>query len=936
MSKELKKLRRTALMGSAATLLASFALGAGVTGASAQDADTTEEFDLEEVVVTGSRIVRKDFTSASPISVTSSADIQLSGFTRVEDMMNSLPQIEAAQTSFISNGASGTATLDLRGMGTQRTLVLVNGRRLQPGGLSQAPDINQIPAALVERAEVITGGASATYGADAVAGVVNFVMKDDFEGIEINAGISGYQHNNRNDYIQGLMDAKGFEYPEGSNGIDGVAYNVDVVMGGEFADGNGHATVYATWRKVEEFLQADRDYSSCALSGSGTSCGGSGNAEVPNFYLGGFNDIDFANRWTLDSNSNFVDGSSNVYNYAPVNHFMRPDERWTFGAFIDYEINEHARPYMEVSFMRDRTDAQIAESGTFFAEQYNLPYESGLLNDAQRAWLTSEYGVQPGEQFSVYIGKRNTEGGPRANIINHNAFRIVTGVAGDITDTWSYDASVQYGSTSFSSTYVNDFFGPNILTALEDEAYDVFTYQGITPEQAAGLTGTAILEGITKEYIFNAYVTGDLGATFPGAEDTIQAVLGVEYRKEVFDLNADTVYEEGQLLGQGGPTPSVSGSYNVKEIFGELIVPLPAAFELELGGRYSDYNTSGGAETYKVALSWNPIDEIKFVGSYNRAVRAANVNELFSPQSRGLWGGVDPCAGTTPELTAAQCANTGVTAAQYGNITLSPASQYNGNFGGNPDLAPEKADSWTFGVIANPVAGLQMRVDFWDITLNDAIANIDPEIAVRQCGLTGQAEFCSLVNRGNGGSLWLGNTGYVTGTLINTGGQHLQGIDVAADYVTDLGAGTLGAKIQGTYMLKKEVDPVGGLEDDEYDCVDDYTSNGCFAQPVWRHTMTVSFTPDSFWSVSAKWRYFGSVGGLDNGGVDDHIAAQSYFDLKASFDVNENVGFLVGVNNIFDKEPPLVGGNFSTNANTFAGYYDTLGRYLHANVQVKF
>lgn len=936
MSKELKKLRRSALMGSAATLLASFALGAGVTGASAQDADTTEEFDLEEVVVTGSRIVRKDFTSASPISVTSSADIKLSGFTRVEDMMNSLPQIEAAQTAFQSNGASGTASLDLRGMGTQRTLVLVNGRRLQPGGLIQAPDINQIPAALVERAEVITGGASATYGADAVAGVVNFVMKDDFEGIEINAGISGYQHNNRNDYIQGLMDKRGFEYPDGSNGIDGVSYNVDVLMGGEFADGNGHATVYATWRKVEEFLQADRDYSSCALNGSGTSCGGSGNAEVPNFYMGPLSGLDFDNRWTLDSNSNFVDGSSNVYNYAPVNHFMRPDERWTFGAFVDYEINEHARPYMEVSFMRDRTDAQIAESGTFFAEQYNLPYETALLNDAQRQFLTDTYGIGPGEQFGVYIGKRNTEGGPRANLITHNAFRIVTGVKGDITDTWTYDASFQYGSTTFSSTYINDFFAPNIREALENEEYNVFQYQGVTPEQAAGLTGTAILEGITKEYIANAYVSGDLGATFPGAEDTMQAVIGIEYRKEVYDLNADTVYSEGQLLGQGGETPSVGGGYDVKEIFGELIVPLPAALELELGGRYSDYNTSGGNETYKIALSWAPIDEIKFVGSYNRAVRAPNVNELFSPQQQGLWGGRDACAGATPDLTLEQCMRTGVTADQYGSINASPASQYNARYAGNADLQPEKADTWSFGVIATPMADLQLRVDYWDIKLENAIGFVPGDVAVRQCGLTGDATLCGLIHRGNNGTLWLGNTGYVDLTNDNLAGQHLRGIDVAADYSTDVGVGTVSMKLAGTYMLKKEQDLANTVTGEEYDCVDDYTTNGCFVQPVWRHSFTVNFTPDSWWSVSAKWRYFGSVGGKGDGSLDDHISAQSYFDLKASFDVNEHVGFLVGVNNVFDKEPPLVGGAFSTNANTFAGYYDTLGRYLHANVQVKF
>ncbi|TNE67601.1 MAG: TonB-dependent receptor [Alphaproteobacteria bacterium] len=928
-------------MGSAATLLASFALGAGATGVAAQDADTTS-IQVEEVVVTGSRIVRKDLQSASPLQITSAADVKLSGFTRVEDMMNSLPQIEAAQNSFLSNGASGSASLDLRGMGPNRTLVLVNGRRLQPGGIIQAPDINQIPAALVERAEVITGGASATYGADAVAGVVNFVMKDDFEGIEINAGISGYQHNNSNDYIQGLLDNRNFEYPSGSSGIDGVAYNIDIAMGGEFADGKGHATVYATWRKNEAFLQAERDYSSCALNAAGTSCGGSGNAAVANFYLGAFNDIDFANRWTIDSNSNFVDGSSNVYNYAPINHFMRPDERYTFGAFVDYELNDYVKPYLEVMYMRDRTDAQIAESGTFFAEQYNLDYETSLLNDAQRQWLTDTYGVGPGEQFSVYIGKRNVEGGPRANLLQHNAFRIVAGTKGNLTDTWSYDASVMYGSTSFGSTYINDFFGPNIVEALNNEAYHVFTYGGVTQEEAQGLTGTAILEGITKEYIANAYVTGDIGVTVPSASDPIQLVFGVEYRKEVYELNADTVFQEGQLLGQGGPTPSIEGSYNVKEVFGEASIPLvqdaPGIqnLTLELAGRYSDYNTSGGNETYKAGLTWDPTDRVKVVASYNRAVRAPNVNELFSSQSEGLWGGTDPCSGANPTYSLAQCANTGVTAAQYGTITASPASQYNGIFGGNPNLDPEKANSWSVGVLVNPVDDLRIRVDLWDIKMTDAIGIINPQVVIQQCAETGEASFCDLIHRGNGGTLWLGTSGYIEGTNTNTGGQHLRGIDVSSDYSTEAFGGTVTAKLQGTYMLKKEIDPVGGLEGDEYDCVDDYTSNNCFPQPVWRHTLSLAYDSDSFWSVTAKWRYFGSVNGLENGGIDDHIAAQSYFDLKGAFDVTENVGLLVGVNNVFDKEPPLIGANYSTNANTFAGYYDTLGRYLHASITVAF
>lgn len=963
-------MRRSALMGSAATLLASFALGAGVTGVSAQDADT-EEFTVEEVVVTGSRIVRKDFSSASPISVTSSADVKLSGFTRIEDLMNSLPQVEAAQTAFISNGASGTASIDLRGMGTNRTLVLVNGRRLQPGGVySNAPDVNQIPAALVDRVEVITGGASATYGADAVAGVVNYVMDTDFEGIEITAGIGGYQHNNNNDYIQGLMDDAGFVYPSGSSGIGGKSYNIDMTMGGDFDGGKGHATIYATWRKDEEMLQGERDYSSCALNGTGTGCGGSGNAVVPNFYIGGVTAdgaFDWGNYdyWTLDSNG-FIPSVGNVYNYAPVNHFIRPDERWTLGAFVNYEINDHFKPYLEVAYMRDRTAAQIAESGTFFAETYLLDYDTPLISDTQRQQLTDAFGLVSGDQFATYIGKRNVEGGPRASNLEHHSFRIVTGTEGEIGGGWTYNASFQYGSTSSSAAYINDFFAPRIKEAVEgvyddgsgnavcDGAttacipYEVFTLNGITPEAAGNLTGVGILNGITKEYIANAYVTGDLGITLPSASDAIQTVFGVEYRKEVFQRVSDEVFQNGLLLGQGGPTVSVAGDYNVKEVFAEAMVPLVQDAEfaqdltLELAGRLSDYNTSGSAETYKVALSWTPTDMVTFNASYNRAVRAPNVVELFIPQNQGLWGGTDPCAGANPTYTAAQCANTGVTAAQYGSIVASPASQYNGLFGGNPDLSPEIADTWSFGTVLRPTDDLVVRVDYWDIKLQDVISTASPSEVLDECALSGTAAFCDLINRSGGGSLWLGTAGYVTLTNQNLGARRWKGLDVLADYSTEVGSGMISAKLEGTYMLKKEVTEIVGVST-AYDCAGT-VSGSCYPQPDWRHSLRVTYESDSFWSVSAKWRYFGSVENTDladnnDAVVGEAISAQSYFDLKGAFEINENTSMLVGVNNVFDKEPPLVGGSLlgtAGNANTFAGFYDTLGRYLHASVTFSF
>ena len=383
---------------------------------------------VERIEVTGSRIKRTDIETASPVQVTTAEEIEVAGFTRVEDMMNSLPQLEASSTAFQSNGASGTATLDLRGMGSQRTLVLINGRRMQAGGIySQSADINQIPAALIKRVDVMTGGGSSTYGADAVAGVVNFVMDDQFEGFEVNLGSTAYQHDNDNEYIQGLMDDRDFDYPDGSSGFDGSSFDFSATLGGSFDSGKGHAVGYFTYNKQNELRQGARDYSSCALNAAGTACGGSGNAVVPNFYISGVTDTgafdwDDYDYWTLGSDSSFIPSSGNVYNYAPVNHFMRPDERHTMGLFANYEVNDNFHPFIEAMFMRDRTSAQIAESGTFFNENYVIDYDSPLLTDAQRQNLTDRFGLTSGDQFATYIGKRNVEGGPRVNQLEHNSF----------------------------------------------------------------------------------------------------------------------------------------------------------------------------------------------------------------------------------------------------------------------------------------------------------------------------------------------------------------------------------------------------------------------------------------------------------------------------------------------------------------------------------
>lgn len=326
----IKKKRLSVVISAAVGLTASLAMPA-----LAQDDDTVFDEDdliLEEVIVTGTRIINEDgYGRTSPVTVVGMDEIGSFGYTRVEDMLNNLPQMEVAQNSFVSNGSSGTATLDLRGLGAKRNLVLLNGRRMQPGGVYEyAPDINQIPAQLIERVEVLTGGASATYGADAVAGVINFIMRR-VDGIEVTAGISGYQHINNNSYIRGLMDVEGFEYPTGSTGLDGKTYNASIVIGGDFANGRGNATAYATWRENDDLLHGSRDYSSCALNGSGTACGGSAAAtEIPNFWIAPLTE----DGWGPDGYDYFQEAflvlqpdsslmmddwrhPSNRYNYAP-------------------------------------------------------------------------------------------------------------------------------------------------------------------------------------------------------------------------------------------------------------------------------------------------------------------------------------------------------------------------------------------------------------------------------------------------------------------------------------------------------------------------------------------------------------------------------------------------------------------------------------------
>lgn len=921
-------------------------------------AEAYQNFILDPIVVTGSRIVREDgFGQTSPVTSIGMEDIKSFGYTRLEDVLNCLPQFDANQTAFKSNGATGTASIDLRGLSPKRTLVLINGRRMQPGGTNtQFVDINQIPAAMVERVDVLTGGASAVYGSDAVAGVVNFIMRE-VDGVELSLGASGYQHHNDNKYIQSLMDEKGYNYPTGNSGIDGKAYDIDFAAGNQFADGRGHATIYATWRKNDELLQSKRDYSSCALDSAGTECGGSGNSPVPNFIIGPLvpdtadGKFDWDNYWeaTLQEDSSLDDWVGNLYNYAPPNHFMRPDERWSAGGFADLVINESATVYIEVMHTNDHSCAQIAESGTFFDEEYYLPIDNALFPETFQNSLASKWPDQ--KWFGFLIGKRNTEGGPRVQYLDHDSLRIVGGVKGDITKNWSYDVSCLEGQTTSTSSYLNDFLADHIRTAINSEAcaadesclpYQVFTYQGVTPEQAAGLSGTANSVNKTSIEMVSASLEGNLGVGLPAGD--ILVAGGYEFRKETYEDIRDYVYEQGLLLGQGRK-PSISGDFYVSEIFGEANIPIladaPAVRDLtmDLALRLSDHNITGPDTTYRVGLDYTPVDRLRIRTGYNRAVRSPNIEELFAPRYVTLWSGIDPCAGTNPIYSQEQCANTGVTANQYGNVPESPASEYNQLSGGNKDLEPEEADTYTFGVVVDPIENFRFSVDYWDIKIDNAIDRIGSESAemiINICAETGQ--LCDLIHRGSGGDLWISQVPYVENTYQNIGEENFQGVDLAASYWLDALAGDWNINIIGTYMLVKETTPIASLPSSNYDCACKISTD-CFPTPKWRHIASFIYDSQEFWSITGRWRYYSSVDyneGTDQI-ADENLSAKNYFDLNAILKLGKH-DIIIGVNNIFDVDPPLIGDTMSLtygNANS-VGLYDPLGRFFYTRLTLRF
>ena len=963
------------------------ALAALATATAAQPAeDEEDEADSaadEVVVVTGSRILRANLVSSSPVTQVDADELLFQGTVRVEDMARTLPQIYSDQNTGQSNGATGTATLDLRNLGTQRTLVLVNGRRLPAGSPLQGgvgTDINQIPGALIRSVEVLTGGASATYGSDAVAGVVNFLMKDDFQGFRFDYQYSGYNHNNDAGKWRRIVEGHGYPAPTGSV-TDGETAYLSFVLGGNFDDGRGNATVYATYRDIAEVWQRDRDYSACALSDDTESCFGSSTIPQGRFtnFNAGLPDGVAAEDYNVDlivQGDQFVRRQGETFNYGSLNYYQRPDEQYSFGGFARYDLNDMVEAYTELMYMDDRTVSQIAPSGNFFRTT-SLNCGNPLLSAQQFETICGNVGLTREDvRAPFWIGRRNIEGGNRQQDLRHTMFRGVLGFRGDINANWRYDASFIRSEVSMENTYLNDLGVTKIRRALDavrdDDGnivcrsvvdgsdpncvpWNIFRSDGVTQAALDYIVLPLFARGTTKQTIINAYVAGDLDVRSPAAETGIAVAFGVERRSDNLDFNPDQGFRSGEGAGQGGATNPVTGGFRVSEAFVEADVPLvegrPWVEELTLNAayRYSDYDYGVTTNTFGIRGGWALNYDVKLRGSFQRAVRGAHVRELFLPQGFNLFDMTgDPCGGpvengrTAEGRTFEECARSGVTQAQFGIIAHSPAGQYNFLQGGNPNLQPEESDTISFGVVYSPsvVDGLTLSLDYFNIRVEKGISGLTPEFILTEC-LDGDLAQCEKVRRGAPGDLWigsdLGSSGHIIALQDNLAIEEVVGYDLVADYAMSLGSyGTLNIANVLSYISNWDQQELASAP--KVPCDGRWGSVCGYPTPDLRNKLRVIWTTPWDLSLTGMWRYFSAVDDVNESDIE--LESISYLDVAAIWDAHDNVQVRAGINNITDVDPPVAGNgagpSIQGNGNTFPGMYDALGRYWFVAAGIQF
>jgi iron complex outermembrane receptor protein len=923
--------------------------------------------DKEELIVTGSRIPRADLTANSPIQVVTSEQMELSHTTNVEEYLRKMPQFAQAIGRNSNNGNDGSATVDLRNLGEERTLVLMDGKRFTPYDSQGFVDLGMIPGALVERVEVITGGASAVYGADAIAGVVNFIMKKDFEGIEL-------------DSSYGITE-------EG----DGDVFDFNITMGGNFDGDRGNVVVNVNYVNQAKVHQDARPFGVTALDdlldevGSITTPEGS---VIDGSFPGDTSSMTIDGYAQFDANGNIVDPFT-TFNFNPFNLYQVPQKKWSSTLIGRYELTDRVEFFGRGSFANNRIDTIVAPSGTF-GEQYSIDYANNayLGQDTRDRWaLVDAAETDPATQndglVDIFSYRRLVEVGSRISQYENTAYQFVGGLRGEVGDTQQWEVFAQYGRTSRSQNFLNDTTiakTQQAMTAVVDPVTNqivcadpsggcapINVFGGPMTDAGADFIRTSLVEvNKTSMLVYGGTWGGDIPLTIPVADTPLAYVLGVERREESSSHLPDDAYKTGQAIGFGASSP-VDSEVEVTEYFGELRVPIVEGVPflqsvvLEGGYRYSDYTNKVGSiendfdtNTYKFGGEWVPGGGLRLRGMFQRAVRTPSLYEIGFPRTPSTGDlDNDPCEGANPVGNASLeqlCIDTGVPPASIGNVLSIIVGQINNFVGGKPTLQPEEADTYTFGFVWTPefIERLELSVDYYSIDIENVITEVSEQNTVDACyeiEKDASSTFCQLIFRNQFGGLTGPKQFGVDISRINAGFLKVEGVDFNIGWGMDIGAGSLDLGLVGTYVLDNSQQDASFLP--EFDCTG-LLGNTCLRpSPEFVFIQTTKWTQGPV-SVQLVWDYLDEVtqDAIVLGGTNPSnyaltkLDAQSYFHLSGTYDINDTWSVRAGIDNLLDDDPPIPGndwgGTTENSGNTFPATYDPLGRKYWFGVKATF
>lgn len=950
-------------------------------------AEEDEVAKVERIEVTGSRLRSTDLQGFSPVQVIDGADIDTAAIANIQDLLLKnpafgTPGISRTNSNF-STASAGAATVDLRNLGTARTLVLVNGRRFVAGVPgSSAVDLNSIPTQFIERVEIMTGGASSVYGSDAVAGVVNIIYKKGFEGLEVDV-----------------------QYGESSEG-DGAERQYQLTMGANSADGKGNIMVHAAYTDQGAVFSKDRARSAVDIISLGAASTGKPEdmfTPISPFYSGyAPNGRYFAGNssFTFDANGNARPWAGNDvdgYNRNGARTIAIPTERYLLASKGTYEFAPNWTAFVEGTYASTQTATQLepfpfdtealypntgGQMPIEFASFVEDPNNPGSFNRVvTRNPLIPDaiYNAAIDEDGDglrdIFFTRRLSDVANRGNIADRDTFRIVAGVDGEVVDGVYFDAYYGYGQSKESQVSSGQVNVLNFRSALEvvpdgnggvmcrDATAraqgcvpaNVYGINSLSPEAVQYIAAPGMLSTFTSQKIAGFNISGEV---FELPAGYIGLAGGAEYREEYSRSEFDPLQQAG--LNAGNAIPRTEGKFDVTEFYSEVNVPLLSgvtfADQLNLRGavRFSDYSTIGSTTSWNLALDWAPIPEARFRLIRAQSTRAPNINELYSPPSQTFPTGLtDPCLNVTATSVGAKddaCrAAPGVLANIQANgaftLNQSDIQGVSGYNRGNQELTEEVGRSWTAGVTVSPggiLSNFDFSIDYFDIEISDAIVSTPRQFILDQC-YGGDTSFCNFVTRRPNaqGANSAGSLEYIDSAVTNSGGLASEGVDLVVSYsqnLEDIGwAGRFNARLAYTRMLDGYVIALPGAAKNPF--VDE------IGAPENKAYLALGYSIGDF-SLAWNMTYIGAASlddrflagyGLAPGSVG--VGSYTYHDMSASYQLTDSIQIHAGLKNAFDKEPaPIISGlpGNSTGTETDASVYDPIGRFMYAGIRMKF